>query len=92
MTQKLPKWAARIGKKTTSMPWSNFKLRKPSDRLQGALVVGLALMALSTVLTFWMQPESFKSSASATQKPTRAAVSAGNGSSMRPVAMRMDAL
>ena len=92
MAQKLPTWAARIGKKTPSMPWPAFKLRKPSDRLQGALVVGLALMALSTVLTFWMQPESFKSSTSATQKPTRAAVTAGHGPSLRPVSMRMDAI
>lgn len=84
----LPKW---VSVKSPSMPWSRIKWRKPSDRMQGALVVGLALMALSTVLTFWMQPESFKSAASASTKPTRATVSNGAATGMRPVALRMDA-
>ena len=84
----LPPWMVV---KTPSMPWSRLKWRKPSDRMQGALVVGLALMALSTVLTFWMQPESFKSAASGSSKPTRAAVSNPATTGMRPVALRMDA-
>ena len=84
----LPPWMVV---KAPSMPWSRLKWRKPSDRMQGALVVGLALMALSTVLTFWMQPESFKSVASGSSKPTRAAVSNPATTGMRPVALRMDA-
>ena len=84
----LPQWMVV---KAPSMPWSRLKWRKPSDRMQGALVVGLALMALSTVLTFWMQPESFKSAASASSKPTRAAVTNPAATGLRPVALRMDA-
>lgn len=87
LPKSLPNWAAV---KSKSKPWSKIKWRKPSDRMQGALVVGLALMALSTVLTFWMQPESFKSATSASTKSTRA-VTPGNASGLRPVALRMDA-
>jgi len=84
-------WPQRAAGKSPAAAWSRIRWRKPSDRMQGALVVGLALMALSTVLTFWMQPESFKSAGSVSTKPTRATVSNNAAAGMRPVALRMDA-
>lgn len=92
--QRFPRLNVKLLKRFSSVRWPQVNLRKPSDRLQGAMVVGLALMALSTLLTFWMQPESFKSSTSASTKAARSntVVPTAHANAMRPVAARMDAL
>lgn len=49
----------RSGLLTGARPTSRFLWRKPSEKVQGAIAVAGALLAISTLAMYWLQPDAF---------------------------------